>query len=82
MPIEKMFTSEALAVPKMITPEETHRSAALPWGLAFISAHLLVIASGTVSSLSPQATGTFTVHSWFLGWLLSYRRYGLKDRWV
>mmetsp|Transcript_40848 Transcript_40848/g.79940 ORF Transcript_40848/g.79940 Transcript_40848/m.79940 type:complete len:269 (+) Transcript_40848:21-827(+) len=77
-----MLTSEALAAPKTITPEETHRSATLPWGLAFVSAYLLVIAFGIVSSLSLQATYTVTIHSWFLGWLLSYRRYGLKDRWV
>ena len=56
--------------------------AALPWGVVLCTLHLLAIASGTIDPLSPVATGTITVHSWFIGWIASYRRYGLTDRWV
>ena len=54
----------------------------LPWGLAFVAAHLLAIASGIINPLSAHATGTLTVHSWFIGWLISYKIYGLHCKFV
>eukprot|EP00978_Attheya_sp_CCMP212_P022675 scaffold68080_cov51-Attheya_sp.AAC.1 len=54
----------------------------IPWGITLVALHLGAIATNLINPLSVSATGTLTVHSWFLGWFIGYKKHGLSCRWV